>query len=185
VATWVYKQCWHVDLPVKPVFAADVIAALRRWRDASLKPVTAENWQDRRYTVACPGIAPHPFPVDVHGGRGLGPPDSNNPGGYDIYVAPPKIADLTADGRPEATVLVGCGPHPSNFGANEVQIFTAGPTGPKFLARLLPPPVAGASTATWQPLFDTITIKAGQLMTSLIYCRKAQAADRPKRAGLR
>jgi hypothetical protein len=107
-------------------------------------PTGQTYWTNGTYTVACPGLASEPFSVTMHNGVGHGAPQNDASAGFDVGAGGANafaVGDLTGDGRPEVAIVIGCHPSQTSPGnaTNEVQIFAAGPAGPKMLARLTPP----------------------------------------------
>jgi hypothetical protein len=144
---------------------------LQRSPAASI-PADPGYWANRGYIVACPGLAAQPFPVTVQNGLGHGAPQSGAAAGYDVGVGGTDgfaAGDLTGDGRPEVAVVIGCHPSQTSPGnaTNEVQIFTAGPNGPRMLARLTPPFPTNSFPPVFGGLNPVFQISGGTLVTSV------------------
>jgi hypothetical protein len=145
--------------------------ALQRIPATSI-PTDQNYWANRTYTVACPGLASQPFSVTVHNGVGHAAPQNGNAQGFDIGVGGPDgfaIGDLTGSGQPEVAIVIGCHPSQTSPGnaTNEVQIFAAGPNGPKMLARLTPPFPNSSYPPVFGGLNPVFQIRDGALITSV------------------
>lgn len=152
------SECWHTKLQTNPRLADVVLSAVRSSVTAQTPtPVTDVNWFNRRYEVACTGIAERPFTSEVRDGSGSGPADALNDG-FEIRVVQVVTGDLTHDGSPETAVLLACAPRAAspNFFTVEVQLFTSGP---RKLAALYPP--GAKSEFGFEPRFNGQPFEVG------------------------
>jgi hypothetical protein len=110
-------------------------------------------WLDRQYTVACPGLASEPFPIDLHAGTGhrLVPTTGEQ---VDVQLDDIgnnfSFGDLTGDDRPEVAIIITCRSPRSAIVTNEIQVFGDRGRTPKFVARLVPP----FNFSPFPPIFD-------------------------------
>jgi hypothetical protein len=151
------SECFHLDLPNNPAVINAVVPEVTAAIGASLTgsgagtSVQNIDWRNASYTLDCGGLT-KPFTVQLHDGNATAQGKGNTGGDYDHYdVAVGKVAvgDLTGDGIPEAAVLLSCSPQPSNFFANRVQVFTAGP---RLLSEL---PSPRSENSAFPPLYNS------------------------------
>jgi hypothetical protein len=108
----------------------------------------------------------------MHNGVGHATPQNEAPAGFDVGVGGTDgfaVGDLTGGGQPEVAIVIGCHPSQTSPGnaTNEVQIFAAGPNGPKMLARLTPPFLDSPYPPVFGGLNPVFQIRDGTLVTSV------------------